>query len=185
MPWSHLRSRSYLAFTTSQVKRQNVGAPAQTLNAALEALADHAPAWSDGRGTPHGRAIAAGVDTPLGLAAPREELLNGMTSEELRGMLVALAIKPPRHQAAAHGRAACPGWSTSLRQLPTGSEWASHRCGTAPGEAGRAGRHGSAPPRGMAPSARPPVFQDWSSTSPLRAAAPCGRSVASNSTRPL
>ncbi|MFF0480651.1 helicase-associated domain-containing protein [Streptomyces sp. NPDC004435] len=32
---------------------------------------------------------------PLGLDAPLEELLEGVTSEELRGMLVALGIKPP------------------------------------------------------------------------------------------
>ncbi|MGW7595354.1 hypothetical protein ACWGK9_40590, partial [Streptomyces rubiginosohelvolus] len=34
-------------------------------------------------------------DAPLGLDAPLEELLEGVTSEELRGMLVALGIKPP------------------------------------------------------------------------------------------
>ncbi len=33
--------------------------------------------------------------TPLGLDAPLEELLAGTTSEELRGMLAALGVKPP------------------------------------------------------------------------------------------
>lgn len=35
------------------------------------------------------------LDAPLGLDAPLEELLAGTTSEELRGMLVELGVKPP------------------------------------------------------------------------------------------
>ncbi|MFD3615970.1 helicase-associated domain-containing protein [Streptomyces sp. NPDC058676] len=66
------------------------------LEAVLEALADHALVWPDGAG----RLRMAGPlrqawDTPLGLDAPLEELLAGTTSDELRGMLATLGVKPP------------------------------------------------------------------------------------------
>ncbi|SES39094.1 Helicase conserved C-terminal domain-containing protein [Streptomyces sp. yr375] len=66
------------------------------LDAVLEALADHALVWPDGAG----RLRMAGPlrevwNTPLGLDAPLEGLLASTTSDELRGMLVALGVKPP------------------------------------------------------------------------------------------
>ncbi|MEU9242827.1 helicase C-terminal domain-containing protein [Streptomyces sp. NPDC048385] len=66
------------------------------LDAVLEVLADHALVWPDGTG----RLRMAGPlrqawDTPLGLDAPLEQLLAGATSDELRGMLAALGLKPP------------------------------------------------------------------------------------------
>ncbi|MDH6488975.1 helicase C-terminal domain-containing protein [Streptomyces sp. SAI-127] len=70
--------------------------PTRELEAVLEALADHALVWPDGTG----KLCMAGPlrhawDKPLGLDAPLEELLAGTTSEELRGMLAALGVKPP------------------------------------------------------------------------------------------
>ncbi|MGW3955073.1 helicase C-terminal domain-containing protein [Streptomyces sp. NPDC004752] len=66
------------------------------LEAALEALADHALVWPDGAG---GLRMAGPLrqawDAPLGLDAPLKELLAGTTSDELRGMLAAVGIKPP------------------------------------------------------------------------------------------
>lgn len=71
-------------------------AAARELDAVLEALADHALVWPDGDGNLHMAApLRQAWDAPLGLDAPLEELLEGVTSEELRGMLVALDIKPP------------------------------------------------------------------------------------------
>lgn len=66
------------------------------LDAVLEVLADHALVWPDGTGrlrmaTP----LRQAWDTPLGLDAPLEQLLAGATSDELRGMLAALGVKPP------------------------------------------------------------------------------------------
>lgn len=71
-------------------------AAAHALDATLEELSDRALVWPDGNealrmATPFRRAWS----TPLGLDAPLEELLAGTTSEELRGMLAALGIKPP------------------------------------------------------------------------------------------
>ncbi|MFE9409414.1 hypothetical protein ACFYN0_11535 [Streptomyces sp. NPDC006704] len=71
-------------------------AAAHALDAALEALSDRALVWRDGDGalrmvTP----LRQAWPTPLGLDAPLEELLAGATSEELRGMLAVLGIKPP------------------------------------------------------------------------------------------
>ncbi|MCY0936600.1 helicase-associated domain-containing protein [Streptomyces sp. H34-S4] len=77
---------------------------ARELDVALETLADHALVWPDGAG---GLRMAAPLrqawDAPLGLDAPLAEVLEGVTSEALRGMLVALGIKPPgtRQQRAA------------------------------------------------------------------------------------
>ncbi|PVE04561.1 hypothetical protein Y717_11200 [Streptomyces scopuliridis RB72] len=70
------------------------GAP--RLDAALEVLADHALVWSDGNGTLHMAApLRQAWEAPLGLDPPVSELLAGVTSEDLRGMLAALGIKPP------------------------------------------------------------------------------------------
>ncbi|MFE9368885.1 hypothetical protein ACFYM2_03735 [Streptomyces sp. NPDC006711] len=71
-------------------------AAAHALDAALEALSDRALVWRDGDGalrmvTP----LRQAWPTPLGLDAPLEELLAGAASEELRGMLAVLGIKPP------------------------------------------------------------------------------------------
>ncbi|WP_097868236.1 helicase-associated domain-containing protein [Streptomyces sp. rh34] len=71
------------------------------LDGVLETLADHALVWPDSDGRLHLAApLRQAWETPLGLDAPLEELLEGVTSEELRGMLAALGIKPPgtRHQ---------------------------------------------------------------------------------------
>ncbi|MEU7346654.1 helicase-associated domain-containing protein [Streptomyces bacillaris] len=77
-----------------------LGATAPTasreLDAVLEAMADHALVWPDGAGNLHMAApLRQAWDAPLGLDAPLEELLEGVTSEELRGMLMELGIKPP------------------------------------------------------------------------------------------
>ncbi|CAL9513194.1 hypothetical protein SUDANB140_03693 [Streptomyces sp. enrichment culture] len=66
------------------------------LDSVLDELADHALVWPDGAG----RLRMAGPlrqawDAPLGLDAPLGQLLAGATSEELRGMLVTLGVKPP------------------------------------------------------------------------------------------
>ncbi|MEW1637348.1 helicase-associated domain-containing protein [Streptomyces sp. NPDC093801] len=74
-------------------------APAATreLDVVLEALADHALVWPDGDGDLHmAGPLRHAWDAPLGLDAPLETLLEGVTSEGLRGMLVALGIKPVR-----------------------------------------------------------------------------------------
>ncbi len=69
---------------------------ARELDVALEVLADRALIWPDGAGKLHMAApLRHAWDTPLGLDAPLEELLTGATSDGLRGMLVALGVKPP------------------------------------------------------------------------------------------
>lgn len=66
------------------------------LNAVLEVLADHALVWPDGAGKLHmAGSLRQAWDAPLGLDAPLEQLLAGATSDELRGMLAALGVKPP------------------------------------------------------------------------------------------
>ncbi|MFJ8852742.1 helicase C-terminal domain-containing protein [Streptomyces sp. NPDC102437] len=66
------------------------------LEAALEALTDHALVWPDGAEKLRmAGPLQQAWDAPLGLDAPLEELLAGTTSDELRGMLVALGVKPP------------------------------------------------------------------------------------------
>ncbi|MFD9500983.1 helicase C-terminal domain-containing protein [Streptomyces sp. NPDC060035] len=72
------------------------GVATREVNAALEVLADHALVWPDGAGKLHMAApLQQAWGMPLGLDSPLEELLAGMTSDELRGMLAALGIKPP------------------------------------------------------------------------------------------
>ncbi|MGA5868306.1 helicase C-terminal domain-containing protein [Streptomyces cinereoruber] len=72
------------------------GEAARELDAVLEALADHALVWFDGAGKLRmAGALRQAWDAPLGLDAPLEELLTGTTSDELRGMLAALGVKPP------------------------------------------------------------------------------------------
>ncbi|MEU9198084.1 helicase-associated domain-containing protein [Streptomyces hundungensis] len=71
-------------------------AAVHALDATLEALSDRALVWHDGTEalrmpTP----LRQAWSTPLGLDAPLEELLAGTTSEELRGMLAVLGVKPP------------------------------------------------------------------------------------------
>ncbi len=66
------------------------------LDAALDVLADHALVWPDGSGMLRmASPLRQAWDAPLGLDPPLEKLLAGATSEELRGMLAALGIKPP------------------------------------------------------------------------------------------
>ncbi|WP_329135817.1 helicase C-terminal domain-containing protein [Streptomyces sp. NBC_00670] len=74
--------------------------PVRELDAVLEALADHALVWPDGAGDLHmAGPLRRAWDAPLGLDAPLQHLLVGATSDELRGMLVALGIKPPATKA--------------------------------------------------------------------------------------
>ncbi|MFE1794222.1 helicase-associated domain-containing protein, partial [Streptomyces sp. NPDC059525] len=69
---------------------------ARELAAVLEALADHALVWPDGAGNLRmAGPLRQAWDAPLGLDAPLEELLAVTTSDELRGMLAALGVKPP------------------------------------------------------------------------------------------
>ncbi|MGA5561788.1 helicase C-terminal domain-containing protein [Streptomyces platensis] len=64
------------------------------LDAALQALADHALAWPDGEGMLRMVApLRQAWDAPLGLDAPLRQLLKDTTSEELRRMLGSLGIK--------------------------------------------------------------------------------------------
>jgi len=66
------------------------------LEAALEVLADHALVWPDGAGKLRMTGpLRQAWDAPLGLDAPLEQLLAGAASDELRGMLAALGVKPP------------------------------------------------------------------------------------------
>ncbi|MEU2285402.1 helicase C-terminal domain-containing protein [Streptomyces sp. NPDC013178] len=66
------------------------------LDAVLEVLADHALVWPDDAGKLRmAGSLRQAWDAPLGLDAPLEQLLAGATSDELRGMLAALGVKPP------------------------------------------------------------------------------------------
>ncbi|OEV01925.1 hypothetical protein AN217_01130 [Streptomyces qinglanensis] len=66
------------------------------LEAVLEALADQALVWPDGGGQLRmAGPLRKAWDAPLGLDTRLEVLLSGATSEELRGMLAKLGIKPP------------------------------------------------------------------------------------------
>lgn len=68
----------------------------RALETVLEALADHALVWPDGTGKLHmAGPLRQAWDAPLGLDASLEQLLAGKTSDELRGMLAALGVKPP------------------------------------------------------------------------------------------
>ncbi|WP_284577580.1 helicase-associated domain-containing protein [Streptomyces sp. 2P-4] len=70
------------------------------LEAVLEALADHALVWPDAAGKLRmAGPLRQAWDAPLGLDARLEELLAGTTSDELRGMLAVLGIKPPGSKA--------------------------------------------------------------------------------------
>ena len=69
---------------------------ARELDAVLEVLADHALVWPDGAGLfCLAGSLRQAWDAPLGLDAPLEQLLAGATSDELRGMLATLGVKPP------------------------------------------------------------------------------------------
>ncbi|MBC9719120.1 helicase-associated domain-containing protein [Streptomyces sp. TRM66268-LWL] len=68
----------------------------RALDAVLRELADHALVWPDGDGKLRMTApLRQAWDTPLGLDVALEELLAGTASDELRGMLVTLGLKPP------------------------------------------------------------------------------------------
>ncbi|MFJ3978662.1 helicase-associated domain-containing protein [Streptomyces sp. NPDC090021] len=70
------------------------------LEAVLETLADHALVWPDRSGKLRmAGPLRQAWGAPLGLDAPLEELLSGTTSDELRGMLAALGVKPPSSKA--------------------------------------------------------------------------------------
>jgi len=72
------------------------GEAARELDAVLGMLADHALVWPDGSGTLRTSAsLRQAWDAPLGLDAPLEQLLIGVNSDELRGMLMVLGIRPP------------------------------------------------------------------------------------------
>lgn len=68
---------------------------ARELDAVLEALADQALVWPAGGKLRMAGPLRQAWDAPLGLDAQLEELLAGTTSDELRGMLAALGVKPP------------------------------------------------------------------------------------------
>ncbi|OIV35239.1 hypothetical protein BIV57_22635 [Mangrovactinospora gilvigrisea] len=71
-------------------------AAVHALDATLDALSDQALVWPGDNGTLRmPAAVRQAWSTPLGLDAPLQALLAGATSEELRGMLAALGIKPP------------------------------------------------------------------------------------------
>jgi hypothetical protein len=71
-------------------------AQVHALDAALEVLAEHALVRPDSGGVLHmAPALRQAWETPLGLDPPVEQLLAGVTSEELRGMLASLGVKPP------------------------------------------------------------------------------------------
>ncbi|WP_406457318.1 helicase C-terminal domain-containing protein [Streptomyces sp. NBC_01622] len=66
------------------------------LDAVLEVLADHALVWPDGAGQLRmAGPLSQAWDMPLGLDAPLERLLASTPSDELRGMLATLSVKPP------------------------------------------------------------------------------------------
>ncbi|MFD5748085.1 hypothetical protein [Streptomyces sp. NPDC127033] len=130
------------------------------LEAVLEALAGHALVWPDGAG----RLRMAGPlrqawDTPLGLDAPLEELLAGTTSEELRGMLAALGVKPPgtkaqRLSALVEHHSEPEQIASVVAKAPAAArELLERRAGTAPGEPSRFIMFGQASP-GLEPGAR-------------------------------
>ncbi|MEN3582876.1 helicase-associated domain-containing protein [Streptomyces sp. ZYX-F-203] len=70
------------------------------LRTTLGALADLALIWPDDAGRLHmSEALRQAWGQPLGLDEPTEQLLTGLTSEELRAMLTRLGVKPPAHKA--------------------------------------------------------------------------------------
>ncbi len=72
------------------------GQQAEALDEALTSLAEHALVWPDEAGTLHiASALREIWRTPLGLDRPLAELLNGLSSDDVRQMLVKLRIKPP------------------------------------------------------------------------------------------
>ncbi|MCJ0875029.1 hypothetical protein [Streptomyces sp. AP-93] len=82
--------------TLARLLGATAGAAGLALEAVLETLAGHALVWPDHNGRLHTTApLRQAWDAPLGLDAPLAELLADMTSDELRGILAALGIKPP------------------------------------------------------------------------------------------
>ncbi|MFJ2818254.1 helicase-associated domain-containing protein [Streptomyces sp. NPDC087294] len=73
-----------------------VGGDGRQLDAVLEVLAGQALVWPDGAGALYmAEALRGAWDAPLGLDASLEELLEGITSDELRLMLGRLGIRAP------------------------------------------------------------------------------------------
>ncbi|MFJ2581052.1 helicase-associated domain-containing protein [Kitasatospora aureofaciens] len=73
-----------------------LGVPGPQLDDTLAVLADHALVWADGDGRLHqAAALRQAWPAPLGLEPPLADLLPGQTSEDLRGMLSSLGLKPP------------------------------------------------------------------------------------------
>ncbi|MER5434042.1 helicase-associated domain-containing protein [Streptomyces sp. NPDC002588] len=133
---------------------------ARELASVLEELADHALVWPDGTGRLHmAGPLRQAWDTPLGLDAPLEELLEGTTSDELRGMLAALGVKPPGTKAQRLSvlveHHSDPGQIASVvAKAPAAArELLEHRAGAAPGEHPRFIMFGHAGP-GLEPGAR-------------------------------
>lgn len=115
--------------------------PARELEAVLEALADHALVWPDGAGKLRmAGPLRQAWDAPLGLDAPLEELLAGATSDELRGMLAALGVKPPgtkpqRLAALAEHHSDPERIASVIAKAPAAArELLERRAGAAPGE---------------------------------------------------
>ncbi|MFI9065147.1 hypothetical protein ACIGQE_25260 [Streptomyces sp. NPDC053429] len=104
LPLPHLQVAEALAALRAPASRDALAkllgvaddGTARELAAVLEALADHALVWPDSAGELRmAGPLRQAWDAPLGLDAPLEELLAAATSGELRGMLVALGVKPP------------------------------------------------------------------------------------------
>ncbi|WP_369260506.1 helicase-associated domain-containing protein [Streptomyces sp. R35] len=111
------------------------------LEAVLEALADHALVWPDGAGKLRmAGPLRQAWDTPLGLDAPLKELLAGTTSDELRGMVEALGVKPPgtkaqRLSALVEHHSDPEKIASVVAKAPAAArELLERRAGTAPGE---------------------------------------------------
>ncbi|MGZ2360137.1 helicase-associated domain-containing protein [Streptomyces sp. 372A] len=116
-------------------------AATRELDGVLETLAEHALVWPDSDGRLHLAApLRQAWEMPLGLDAPLEELLEGVTSEELRGMLAALGINAPgtRHQRTAallehHGDP--QRVASAISKAPSGArQLLEHRAMSAPRE---------------------------------------------------
>ncbi|WP_406168532.1 helicase-associated domain-containing protein [Streptomyces canus] len=134
--------------------------PTRALEAVLEALTDHALVWPDGAGKLRmAGPLRQAWDTPLGLDAPLEELLAGTTSDELRGLLTALGVKPPgtkaeRLSALVEHHSDPEQVASVVAKAPTAArKLLDRRAGAAPGEPPQFIMFGQAGP-GLEPGAR-------------------------------
>ncbi|MFD8087050.1 helicase-associated domain-containing protein [Kitasatospora sp. NPDC059722] len=96
-----------------------LGAEPAELDTYLAVLADHALVWPDRRGALHQpAALRTAWQAPLGLEPPLANLLPGLTSEHLRGMLTALGLRPPstraRREAVLLEKFGSPEWIVEL-----------------------------------------------------------------------